>query len=410
MKTIPRLASLCLPVLAPMLLAQTPDHLVGLTRFTPNLRHIDHWACLPMGQCPVPMPTPIVLPPYAGGTAWDPVTSGAWVTNGLQLAKVDDHCAVQCPPMVIPMPGLNAVATGLDVVERQNRLLILDSMGLLHTFTNTCPPNPIATCNTGLAGGLPQRFTSGLAVDEGLGLVFMAYCDFTTGANSIAVSLLANPCQVLCHLTPPPCPTAFGPITGLAVNWARRILYATDGNNTMAMGYAPSPIGCVQIVSVNCCNLPVAADPLVGLAVRPGRASSMGQPCGNGACLPCPMNHRLGNDPNLGNAFFRLDLDQAPTGSLAWCLIGAAPCSVPGVLVPPLCGPVFALPVLGSLGPNPTIGIGQCSGSTSFAFPLPLNPGLAGWTLSSQCVALCVTGAIQGTAVSNCLSFVLQGN
>jgi len=66
--------------------------------------------------------------------------------------------------------------------------------------------------------------------------------------------------------------------------------------------------------------------------------------------------------------------------------------------------------VLGSPGPNPTIGIGQCSGSTSFAFPLPLNPGLAGWTLSSQCVAFCVTSAIQGTAVSNCLSFVLQGN
>lgn len=411
MKSTSLLAVLALPSLAAGLAAQSPDHLVGLTRLTPLLRHVDHRACAPISHCVVPLPVGIIMPPYAGGTAWDPVTSGAWVTNGIQLMKVDGNCAVQCPPMPIPMPGLNSVATGLEVVESQNRLLILDNMGMLYTFSNTCPPVPLGMCNTGLGPLPPQTFTSGLAVDEGAGIVFLSHSDFTTGANTIAVARLASPCQILCSLPLPPCPTVFGAITGLAVNWARQMLYATDGSRTMEIRYTPSATGCVSFLSANCCNLPVAQEPMVGLAVRPGRAGSMGQPCHNGGCPPCPMNHRLGNDPNLGNSHFRLDLDQAPAGSLAWCILGAAPCSVPGLIVPPLCGPIFALPVLGTLGPNLVAGIGACSGSTSFLLPLPLDPGLAGWTLSSQCVGICAsTTAIWGTAVSNCLSFTLQGS
>jgi hypothetical protein len=154
----------------------------------------------------------------------------------------------------------------------------------------------------------------------------------------------------------------------------------------------------------------VAVDPMVGLAVRPGRATSMGNPCANGVCPACPMVHSLGNDPNLGNAFFRLDLDQAPASSLAWCIFGTGPCNAPGVSGPPLCGPIFATPALGSLGPNPTGGLGPCAGSTNFSFPLPPWAGLAGWTISSQCVVLCVSGGSIGTSISNCLSYTLQGN
>lgn len=415
MNTTTLLAALSLPLLAATfaapLAAQTPDHLVGITRAFPNLRHVDHWACMPLGQCPVPMPNAMAFPPYAGGTGWDPVRSGAWVTNGMLLAKVDDNCAMMCPPMPIPTLPPNAFATGLEVVESQNELLILDSFGNLHTYTNTCPPNPIFVCNTGLAPAAIQRATSGLAVDEGQGFVFMSYSDFANGNNVIAVSMLANPCQVLCRFQVPQCLANFGAVTGLAVNWARRTLYATDGANTIAMQYAWNG-QCMNILNANCCPMPApAADPMIGLAVRPGRATSVGNPCANGACLPCPMDHTLGNDPNLGNAFFRLDLDQAPSGSLAWCIIGAAPCSAPGVVAPPLCGPIFATPVLGSLGPNPTGGTGGCTGNTAFSFPLPLAPGLAGWTLSSQCVALCVSTTTGiGTAVSNCLSWTLQGN
>jgi hypothetical protein len=406
------LAAVVLPLLSTAPLAQTNDHLVGLTRLVPHLRHIDHRGCTQLNQCPVPMPAMMVPPQWAGGTAWDPVTSGAWVTDGIQLAKVDDNCVLQCPPRPIPTLLPNSYMTGLEVVESRNQLVVLDSLGNLHFYTNTCPANFVTMCNTGLAPAPQQTYTSGLAIDEGLGLVFIAYCDFATGANAIAVSLLQNPCQILCQFTPPPCTSVFGAITGLAVDWGRRILYATDGSGTMAMTYTPfSPvIGCVTIVSWTCCPGGYTPDHLVGLAVRPARETRMGQPCGNGACPSCPNVHSLGNDPNLGNAFFHLRLDDAPVGSLAWCIVGATPCAGPGLMAPPLCGPIYAQPLLGTIGPNPVTGPGPCNGSTRFPFPLPLMPALAGWTLSSQCVALCSAPGSIGTAVSNCMSFTLQGN
>ncbi|MBM4063626.1 MAG: hypothetical protein FJ265_21385 [Planctomycetes bacterium] len=406
------LAALALPFLSTSLVAQTSDHLVGLTRLVPHLRHFDHRSCS-YSQCVVQMPSAMPLPRWAGGTAWDPVTSGAWVTDGKQLGKFSDACVMQCQPRPILSLSPTAYMTGLEVAEGRNQLVILDSEGWLHFYGNTCPPGFQSMCNTGLVPAPTQTNTSGLAIDEGLGLVFISYCDFATGANSIAVSDLQNPCMILCQFTPPPCPSIFDAITGLAVDWGRRILYATDGSGTMAMEYTPySPItGCVTIINWTCCPGGYTPDHLVGLAVRPARETSMGQPCGNGACPPCPNVHSLGNDPNLGNAQFHLRLDQAPVGSLAWCLIGAGPCSAPGVQPPPLCGPVYTQPLLGTLGPNPVIGPGgPCTGSTRFAFPLPLNATLAGWTLSSQCVAICAAAAGIGTAVSNCISWTLQGN
>ena len=41
--------------------------------------------------------------------------SGAWITDGRNLAQVDDNCVVLCPPMAIPGLAPNAVATGLYV-------------------------------------------------------------------------------------------------------------------------------------------------------------------------------------------------------------------------------------------------------------------------------------------------------
>ncbi|MCA8951815.1 MAG: hypothetical protein KDE27_20060 [Planctomycetes bacterium] len=391
-------------------LAQTPDHLVGLTRNIPALRHTDFQNCAPLNVCPVPMAPTGAAPLSAGGTGWNPIKSAAWVTNGIDVALIDDNCAVVCPPMPIPGFGPNRWATGLEFVESLNQILIIDQLGFLHSFADGCPINPLAVCNTGLAP-MGAASTSGIAVDEGNRYVFISYSDFATGLNRIAVSQLNNPCQILCTLqVPTACPTVpFGAITGLACDWGRQVLYATDGNSTIAMRYQIGAV-CVQIVAVNCCTLAAAADPYVGIAVRPGRATTSGQPCANGTCPNCPMQHSLANDPNLGNAAFALDLTGAPAGSLAWCIIGAGPCTMPGVVVAPLCGPIFAQPTLGVLGVNPTGGAGGCSGGTSFAFPLPPLPGLAGWTISSQCIAICTGSAGIGTAVSNCLSFTLQGS
>lgn len=392
---------------------QTPSHLIGITRQAPSLRQIDHNNCAPLAQCPLPgMPNAVGLPPFAGGTGWDPVRSGAWVSNGLVLAKYDDQCQPQCPPMPIPTLAANAFVTGIEVVVGLNQLWLIDSLGTLHRYTNSCPPQPLGTCNTGLAPTAIGNVTTGLAVDEGAGYVFISYPMMPVGGNQVAVLPLAGVCQVTQLFPVQPCTfAALGPITGLACDWGNSRLYATDGVTTVAVGYMPAgPM--VNIVGTNCCPAIPTIDPMIGLAIRPGGATSSGQACANGPCAPCPMNHTLRNDPLLGNAQFRLGLDDAQPNAFAFCLLGTGPCLNLGIVTPPLCGPILAVPYLGALGANITGGsAAPCSGNTSFNLALPLAPALAGQVFCSQCLTICfsTTGAL-GTSLSNCLSWQLQGN
>lgn len=391
--------------------AQTQYNLIGITRNAPALREQDHSVCQPLNQCPLPgMPNSAPLPGYVGGTGWDPVRSGAWVTNGTDIAKYDDQCGVQCAPMPIPTLGPNSFITGLEVVVGLNQLWMIDNQGRLHFYTNTCPPQPIGACNTGLAQTAIGNVTTGLAVDEGAGFIFISYPLFPGGNNQIAVLPMGAACQVTQTFPVPPCAAAnLGPILGLACDWANGRLYATDGASTVGIGYVPGG-AMVQIQGANCCPPTPVADPMIGLAIRPGGATSTGQPCANGPCAPCPMNHSLRNDPLLGNAAFRLGLDNAQPNVFAFCLIGAGPCLNTGPVSPPLCGPILTVPYLGNLGPNITSGVPACGASTTFGLPLPLNPALANLVFSSQCVTICFnTAGAFGTGLSNCLSWQLQG-
>lgn len=403
------LLAFALPLLAATALAQTPPHLVGLTRNAPQLRHQSHAPCAILGQCAVPMPGSAGLPPWVGGTAWNPTRSVAVVSNGLLLAMIDDNCTMQCPPMPIPTLGPNAFITGLEFVEGLDQIWMIDSLGMLHRYTNSCPPTPLGVCNTGLGPTAIGNVTTGLAVDEQNGIVFYSYPVWPAGPNRIVVAPLANPCNTVSQFVLPTCFAAFGAVTGLAVDWGNQILYATDGTATVGMNYLwalpnviPGPI--------TCCPGFAVADPMIGLAVRPGRATSVGQSCANGSCAPCPQVHSLRNDPCLGNASFALGLDQAPAGALALLAIGVGPCLVPGIAAPPLCGPLHTIPLLGTVGPNLTGGAGICDGTTSFNVPLPVAPGLAGQVFSSQCVTICLAGGTLGFGLSNCLSWQLQGN
>jgi hypothetical protein len=355
------------------------------------------------------MPNSAAFPPFVGGTGWDPTRPGAWVSNGVLLAKFDDTCNVQCPPMPIPTLGGNAFITGIEVVEGLNQVWLIDSLGILHFYSNTCPPMPIGTCNTGLGPTAVGNVTTGLAVDELQGIVFISYPLLPGGLNTIVVTQLAAPCVPVSQFVLPPCFSAFGGVLGLACDWGSRILYATDGANTVAMAYgwiAPNVIP----GPITCCPAPAVADPMIGLAVRPGRATSVGTACANGSCAPCPQIHTLVNDPCLGNAQFMLALDQAPAGALTLLALGLGPCMVPAPVLPPLCGPLHTIPLLGTMGPNFTGGVGVCDGATTFSFPLPVAPGLAGQVLSSQCVTICLGGGVMGFGMSNCLSWQLQGN
>jgi hypothetical protein len=413
MKNLCRLASIALAGVGG-LSAQTPDNLIGLTRNIPIIQQHDHAACAGLPSCPAPgMPPAAPLPPFVGGTAWDPTRSQVWVSNGPLLAAYSmNGCVPTCPPIPCPTSSPNAFCTGLAFAESLNQLWVIDSLGAILQCQNGCPPVVVAQCRTGLLPGA-NAATTGLAIDEGNGLAFYSYTDFTTGVSIVHVAQIATPCQFFQRQTVSGClvGTAFGPVTGLAVDWCRQILYLTNGRQSQAWNYTVLPGPVLTFAAAGCCTLPTGSDPIIGLCVRPGGATPTGNPCANGSCPNCPMVHSLRNEPNLGNFAFTLGLDSAPTGQLAWCVIGAGPCMPPGLLFPPLCGPIFTPGPLGTLGPMPTGGLGACNGSANFALPLPVIPTLCGAVLSSQCVVLCVTAAGGiGTALSPCLSWRLQGS
>ncbi|HEB51702.1 MAG TPA: hypothetical protein ENI87_00455 [bacterium] len=404
------IATLLLTAASP-LLAQTSQSLIGLTRVNPSLRQ-QRLNCTTMGQCNLPG-MPATLNTFAGGTAWDSVHSGAWVTNGRFIARYDDNCQPQCPPIAVPaLTTTTTFITGLEVVDAFDQLWMVDSEGRIRFYSNTCPPQLQGGCNSSLVPtpAPNQRVTTGIAVDEGIGLVFVAYANLSTGTTKIAVNDMSNPCVQFDIIDVPPCTTPFGAIRGIACDWGSQIIYATDGYTVVAMNYAWNGSN-LTIVQANCCPaISVTVDPYAGLAVRPGGATSIGTACNNGSCANCPMIHTLRNDPVLGNQQFSLALEGAFGSSFSFCMIGDSPCHNQGVVVPPLCGPVHVGGYVGYLGPVLIQGPSVCGGSATFNLPLPASPALVGDVYSSQCLNLCVgaTGAL-GFSLSNCLSWELQG-
>lgn len=389
---------------AATLSAQGPaNELVGITAQLAALVHRDQLACNDISCQPPGFPQLAGLP-YQGGTGWDPGRSGAWISNGPVIALVDDNCNYLCPPMPVPTPG---GITGLEVVESQNELWATDTASNLVRMTRSCPPTVLGICNLGVIP-TPTRGVSGLAVDEGRGIVFTCAGDWITNASQLRVSTMATPCTPFFAMpVVSTCSTvALRPLTGLACDWGNRVLYMTDGVQTIGWSYVFNPVGpTITFTPVSCCMPPVL-DVWIGLAVRPHRAQTFGGPCAAGTCPACPMVHTLRGDSNLGNGTFALELNGVPAGSIAFGALSIGGCTAPGVAVPGLCGPLWLMtPLWGTLGPNFPGGFG-CT-STQFAFPLPPNPAFAGLPLGSQCIALCPGG---GTTMSNCLTWILQGN
>lgn len=383
------------------LLAQgPPNELVGITAMGPDFIRRDQSVCTQTTCNPLGFPM-MTGSPYFGGTGWDPIRSGAWISNGPTLALIDDNCNYLCSPVPTPTPG---AITGLEVVESLNQLWATDSNGNLIRMNLGCPPTVIGGCN--LLTPTPVRCASGLAVDEGRGLVFVAVGDWGTGTSQLRVSLMSAPCAPF-HVQPVinQCGLLLlRPLTGLAVDWGNRILFLTDGFQTVAWSYTYNPAGpSISFAPINCCTV-AGSDTLIGLAVRPKPAQSFGGPCASGTCISCPMLHSLVGDPNLGNGSFALGLQGVPAGSIAQAVLTIGGCTA-GVSVPGLCGPVMVLPVWGTLGPNFPGGVG-CQ-NTVFPFPLPASTAFANLPVGSQCVALCPGG---GTSLSNCLTWIMQGN
>lgn len=388
--------------------AQSPNHLVGLTRVNSDLRHVSEVVCAQLAVCtPVGFPSGIGQPPEAGGTAWDSRHSGAWITDGSFLACVDDTCGYLCTPVPVPaLPG-NVVLTGLEYVDSVGELWATDSAGNLRRYDATaCPPTPLPGC----AIAFTQPFeVTGLAVDELLGLVFYARYDTLTGTNWLTTALQSAPCAPTQLLPLPPCAAPLGALRGLAVDAGAHRLYATDGERAVHYDYQLTPAGTLLLTGWQCCPMPGGAiDPMVGLAVRPSRATAVGVACTSGFCMACPMAQSTRGDSVLGNADFGIRLESAPPGSFAWAFVGDSPCLPNGFQLPSLCAPVHLPNILGSLGANLVPAGGGCA-DTVFPLALPSAAGLAGVVMSSQCLVLCPQGP-GGFGMSPCLSFELQAN
>lgn len=396
-------------LLAASLPSQSHD-LIGLTRTIPLVRQEDPFNCVNTTRCAAPVSP--VIPPFAGGTAYDAANGGVWISDGKQLLRVDGNCNIQCPPSTPPI-GTNLVVTGLAVSETTGTLWLTDSGNIISELTTACPPTGIRRCATGIPTS-PTASLTGIAVDDKNRLVFTAHADFATGASLVMVSSMATPCQILSRTQVGPCSTgaAFGPVTGLAVDWCKQILFLTDGVTTQGWQYTWVPATpSVTFAPVLCCTVSPANDPYVGLCIRPAPPNPFGQPCANGPCPACPMVHGAVTDPLVGNPSFVVDLQQAPQNALAWLIVGAGPCA-PGPVIPPLCGPVHiggGAAVL-ALGPNLTGGGAACSGAAKWNLKIPLAPTLCGTTWSSQAVVLCPSRVGFGTSLSNCLTWTLLGS
>lgn len=415
MRILTPLRVLLLPGLAALGTAQVETQLAGLTRNTAALRFQGgNCTAINLG-CPTGLPATVAA--WAGGTGYDAQSGEFWVSEGTVVARVSPrNCAVSCGPW--PAPGIAGVVTGLEVVETENKLLVLDSMGTLTTLSlsGSCNgPQLLGSCGTGLAP-VGQRVTSGLGYDELRGLAFYSVTDFATGGNQIAVAHLPTTCTPFDRRALPVCGPQFQMARGVAVDACRRVLYVTDGRNLMAIPYAFDPTGPAIVYGIpHCCPATViTADPLVGLAIRPSPGEAVGQSCNNGSCAPCPTRHTLLTGPVIGNPNLLFHLGEAQDNSLTWLALGFGPCSNTGPVIWPLCGPVLvggaaATPPLVA-GPYPVNGTAPCQASATIVVGWPFDPSLCGTDWSSQFLSLCVGPSSTqpfGTAMSNCLSWTV---
>jgi hypothetical protein len=396
-------------ILATTTFAQTPQGLIGLTRTTPRLARADMSTCA--SQSCAGSLGPALLP-YAGGTAHDGMTGLTWVSNGTSMAGFGPStCNLACTPFAAPVPA-GTVLTGLAAYEPTRTLFIADSgNGILRLTLGSCTPAlQFARCV--VTGLQPNHVIGGLAVSDTQDLLFLAGSTWTGAPNSrVYVATRTNPCTVSCSLPVPNCGTlTLGPITGLAFDDCRSVLWLTDGRQVLGLLW--NRVTCTATQVVQCCAPAALGEPFVGLCVEPSHATSLGTSCTSATCAACPqLQQTTRGDPIVNNNFFALRLDGAPAQQRGWLTINTGAC-VPGVSLPPFCGPL-RVPLGGfflALGPIVLGGTTGCTGSAIAVLSIPNNVTLCGLTMSSQFLVLCQSATGAGTGVSNCLSWTITGS
>lgn len=401
----------------PALSAQTAPGLVAFTRNSfPAVIKVNTTTCQLIRCVPV-FPSALGLPAWSGGTAYDPTAGGTWITNGTKLGLVtESSCSVLCQNMNVPGISTAAVATGLAYNEITKTLFVSDDQNLIHTVavagctltvTTSCQTWPVSANNPTIGG---------LATDDIQGLIFYTGSMWSaTGPanNTLFIAKQSTPCQTICKIPVPNCttlPNPLGPITGLAHDCCKKVLWATDGYSIVGFSY--NLTACTAQV-ISCCTPVNPNGQIMGLDTLPSLPQSKDQSTTGASCIapPCPacslMVQVMNGSPTIGNPAFSLELQNAPAGVNGVFVLNAGPC---GAGVPFGCGQIF-VPLLGwiALGPLPTGGTVGCTGGSTLTFSLAPNPAFCGIVLSSQFAVICTTPTTFGTGLSNCLSFSISG-
>ncbi len=365
----------------------------------------------------------------AGGSAFDGRLPGLGISNGRDLTCIDSSsCKLLCPTAKIPLPpvgaGVKVWCTGLAFVDS----------GALGS-TAAAPGWLFASYNTGHIGRLRDTTAQfcklsvtgvtigGLATDDVKRLLFIGTVS-STGANVIHVARIdptvASPqpwCSPFCSFPAPTCTSTskLGPITGLAHDSCRNMLFITDGKQT-TYGVVTAGATSCSIQHVDCCLLGsnAAGDSFTGLCVQPDPTESLGTSCALSGCQGCGpvMRAALTGAAVLGNPSFGFELRNAPSNTTALAFaanVGA--CSSPGLSLG------FCAPVRVPFGPAPPLvlifgvpgSVGTCNFNVRLPTGLPLDRELCGFTFSFQWVIGC-TGIPNNFGVTNCISFRVSGS
>lgn len=387
------------------LAAQTSQGIIGVTQTLPVVVSQDFPTCTP-AQC-TPLGFPPQATPFSGGAAWDPITRGLWISDGLLIAKVDPRngCAYQCPPMPMPNTGPGSEVTGLAFDEFTKTLWVTDAAGLIRWYAvSGCNLTLISRCLVPFSAA--GEVLTGIASDDVNALLY--YCTALPGAPGgiLYVAKQSAPCVPLCKLQVTRCGgNPLGPLMGAAYDACRDTPWVTDGRRSVRIAVN---LAACSLNEVQCCVNPV--DAYIGLCVMPSTEANVGNPCTRPICPPCPtMRHVLNGDPVLGNPAFSWDLINAPANALTVLVLNVGACSPPGVPVPWLCGPILV-----PLAPPPFIspviatgGIAGCTGGASLPYAFPPNPAFCGLPVATQWIGICPGAAAFGSFVSNCISLVV---
>lgn len=354
--------------------------------------------------------------PWSGGAAYNAIHGSVWHTQGTRMAEVSrGDCRLLCSVAANLVLGSASTATGLDVSESRRQMLQLESIpgtaALTTWHLRSCPPGVVSACRFTLP---TQRHVAGaVALDEQDDVIYYAASVFGAllPANLILVAPASDPCNIRCRFEVPSCDNAaLGPITGMGYDSCRRLLYVTDGRQTLVLTNRGANQPCEFRVVTCCPRSPGLGNySWLGLDVEPAHPAPVGQSCIGRGCRSCPNMAMVAfGDATVGNPAFGVHLGDAQPGTLFQLAVAAGPCRDPGF--PFGCGQWHTqLSGLVFLPPVAVVGSGTCDGEADVGLPVPLDFALCGARLCLQGLVVCPAPFFPpGLSLTNAVDLVID--